>query len=214
MQAPVSPLLIAAGVLGLLGAFLVVAGIVALFRARPLRFALRSLAGMLLIALGVSSGGLALGVQGYQALTYEKLAARLTVQPTGRQRFVAVLRYPDGREASFDIAGDEVYVDAHILKWKPWANVLGLHTAYELGRVAGRYRDIDQERIAPRTVHSLAPRKPVDLFGLRQRHEFLAALFDAEYGSATFVPVTRATEVELRVSTSGLLMREAKPSAK
>jgi len=51
----------------------------------------------------------------------------------------------------------------------------------------------------------------VDLFGLRQRYEFLAPLLDAEYGSATFVPVTRPAELELRVSTSGLLIREAQP---
>jgi hypothetical protein len=214
VQATVSPFLIAAAVLGALGGFLVLAGIVALFRARPLRFALRSLTGMLLIASGALAGGLGLGIQGYQALTHEELAARLTVRPTGPQMFVAVLRLADGRQSSFDIAGDELYVDAHILKWKPFANVLGLHTAYELHRVAGRYRDIGQERNAPRTVYSLAPHKPVDLFGLRQRHAFLAALFDAEYGSATFVPVTRATELELRVSTSGLLMREVKPPAR
>jgi hypothetical protein len=50
------------------------------------------------------------------------------------------------------------------------------------------------------------------LFGLRRRYEFLAPLLDAEYGSATFIPVTRPAELELRVSTTGLLIREAKPA--
>jgi hypothetical protein len=36
-------------------------------------------------------------------------------------------------------------------------------------------------------------------------------LLDAEYGSATFIPVTGSAELELRVSTTGLLIREAKP---
>jgi hypothetical protein len=48
------------------------------------------------------------------------------------------------------------------------------------------------------------------LFGLRRRYEFLAPLLDAEYGSATFVPVTQPVELELRVSTTGLLIRDAK----
>jgi hypothetical protein len=41
----------------------------------------------------------------------------------------------------------------------------------------------------------------------------LAPVFDAEYGSATFVPVTGPAELEVRVSTSGLLIRkvEAEP---
>jgi hypothetical protein len=131
------------------------------------------------------------------------------VRPSGTQRFAATLRYPDGREVGFDVAGDEIYVDAHILKWKPIANVLGLHTSYELGRIAGRYRDLEQERSAPRTVYSLAPARPVNLFDLRQRYAFLGNVMDAEYGSATFVPVTRPAELEVRVSTTGLLMREA-----
>ena len=107
------------------------------------------------------------------------------------------------------LSGDELYVDAHILKWKPVANFVGLHTAYELARLSGRYRGIEDERSAPRTVHSLRVHRAVDLFGLRQRHAFLGRFFDAEYGSATFVPVTRPAEYEVRVSTTGLLMREA-----
>jgi hypothetical protein len=75
--------------------------------------------------------------------------------------------------------------------------------------VAGRYRDIQQERSAPRTLYALGLDRPVDLFGLRRRHAFLEPLLDAEYGSATFVPVTQAAELDVRVSTTGLLMREA-----
>jgi hypothetical protein len=204
-----SPFLLAALLLGALGIVLMLAGLVALFRARVLRFVVRTLLGLLLISLGALAGGIALGVQGYRALTREDVAARLFVRPSGNQRFAATVRYPDGREVGFDVAGDEIYVDAHILKWKPIANVLGLHTSYELGRIAGRYRDIEQERSAPRTVYSLAPTRPVNLFDLRQRYAFLGNVMDAEYGSATFVPVTRPAELEVRVSTSGLLMREA-----
>ena len=206
-----SPFFLAAIALGALGAILVVAGIVALVRARPLRFALRTLSGLLLLSLGALAGTIAVGTQGYRALTREDLAARLTVRPAGPQRFAVTVRFPDDRQVAFDLAGDEIYVDAHILKWKPIANVLGLHTAYELDRVAGRYQGIEQERSAVRTVYSLSQTKPVDLFRLRQRYAFLGTLLDAEYGSATFVSVTRPAELELRVSTTGLLMRDANP---
>ena len=200
-------LVVVAGVLALAGALLVVGGLLALFRARFLAFALRLLAGLVLVFLGASLGLVSLGIQGYRALTHEELAARLLVEPGGSQRFTARIAFPDGRQASFDLAGDEIYVDAHILKWKPLANLLGVHTAYELGRVAGRYRDIGQERTALRTVYSLGRSRDIDLFALRTRHPFLSPLLDAEYGSATFVPVTGRAELELRVSTSGLLIR-------
>ena len=136
------------------------------------------------------------------------MAATLLVRPTGAQRFDVTVCFADGRETSFEVAGDEIYADARILKWKPFANMLGVHTAYELDRLGGRYRSIEQERSAPRTLHSLAVDKPVNLFGLRQRYAFLEPLLDAEYGSAAYVPVTRPAQLELRVSTSGLVLRE------
>lgn len=204
-----SPFFLAAIALGALGMILILAGIAALVRAKLLRFAFRILAGLLLLSLGGLAGTIAIGTQGYRALTREDVAAHLFVRPVGPQRFAATVRFPDGREATFALAGDEIYIDAHILKWKPLANVLGLHTAYELDRVAGRYHAIEQEQSAVRTVYSLGQNKPVDLFGLRRRYPFLTILLDAEYGSATFTSVTRPAELELRVSTTGLLMRDA-----
>jgi len=205
---PVTPLAIAALVVGALGALFLLGAIIALFRARALGFAMRLVAAMALLALGSLFGAIAVGTQGYRTLTREDLAARIVVQPTGAQRFSATVSFADGREASYDLAGDEVYVDAHILKWRPLASLLGLHTAYELGRLAGRYRDLGEERRAPRTVYSLGAERPLDLFSLRQRHAFLAPLVDAQYGSATFLPVTERAELEVRVSMTGLLMRD------
>ncbi|HYL90020.1 MAG TPA: hypothetical protein VEU32_14790 [Burkholderiales bacterium] len=205
-----SPFVLAAAGFGAFGTILVIAGLIALFRWRPLSFLLRTLAGLLLVSLGALSGAVAFGIQGYQALTREEVAARISVRPTGPQRFSATVRQQNGRSDVFDLAGDEIYVDAHILKWKPMANLVGLHTAYELDRVGGRYQAIEQERAAPRTLYLLREERPVELFQLRQRYAFLAPLYDAQYGSATFVPVKEPAELEVRVSTSGLLVRDAK----
>ena len=205
-----SPFGLAGLVFGIVGALLLLSGLGALIRLRPFRFVLRTTFGLLLIAVGSLAATIAIGTHGYTALTREDIAATLLVQPTGPQRFSATVRYPDLREVKFELAGDEVYVDAQILKWKPIANVLGLHTAYELDRIAGRYRSIDHERSAARTVFPLSRDKPLDLFDLRRRYTLLAPLLDAEYGSASYVVVSRPAEIELRVSTTGLLMREVK----
>ena len=203
-----SPFVLAALLFGLLGILLIFSGLVALLRWRPLRFAFRTLFGLLLLSLGALSGGIGLGMQGYRALTREEIAARVLVRPLGPQRFEATFRVPDRPEMTFELAGDQIYVDAHILKWTPMANVLGLHTAYELDRVAGRYDDIAQERSAERTIFPLSADNVVNLFGLRRRYAALAPLLDAEYGSGTFVPVKRRAEFEVRISTTGLLIRE------
>jgi hypothetical protein len=206
-----APLFPFAVVFGVLGVALVVAAIVSFIQLRLPQSAIRLLVGLLLLALGSLAGTISVGMMGYRALTREDVAARIVVKPAGRQRFIATFQFPDGREATYELSGDEIYVDAHILKWHPYANMIGLHTAYEIDRVAGRYRAIKDEREAMRTVHALARDKAVDLYALGRRYTFLAPLLDAEYGSATFVPVTRPAELELRVSTTGLLMREAKP---
>jgi len=203
-----SPLFIVGLALVIIGLVQMGAGFVVLFRRRPVGFAIRLLAGLAVTLAGLLAGTIAIGIQGYAAFTRETVAATITVSPSGPQRFDAHLRFADGREERFTIAGDELYVDARILKWKPIANLLGLHTAYELDRIAGRYTSVEQERTATRTVYPIGTPKPLDLFDLRKRYAWLAPLVDAEYGSATFVPVSKPMEIEVRVSTTGLLARE------
>lgn len=203
-----SPYFLAALSLLTIGLILMITGFVALVRARVGSFTLQTLTALLLLASGALSGMIALGIQGYQTLTREEIAAHISVSPIAKQRFAATFKYPDGHIENFIIAGDEIYIDAHILKWQPLANLIGLHTAYELDRVGGRYRDIEQERAAERTLKSLSQDKVVNLFKLRQLYTILAPLLDAKYGSATFIPVMQPAELELRVSTSGLLIRD------
>jgi hypothetical protein len=167
---------------------------------------MRTLIGLLLLALAALLATITVGIRGYRALTFEEVAATVKTQPIAPQRFRATIVLPDKRLAMYELAGDAFYVDAHIVKWPAWANLLGLHTAYELDRVAGRYNDVADERRQPHTVYSIARNKPVDVFFLARR-TLLGALVDAEYGSAAFVAGNRPAEYEVRVSTTGLLMR-------
>ena len=150
-----SPLFIVGAAFGLIGLLQMAAGFIVLFRRQPVGFLVRLLIGMAVAAAGVAAAAVAVGIRGYEAFTRETVAARISVVPSGPQRFDARVKFADGREAGFVIAGDELYVDAHILKWKAIANVLGLHTAYELDRIAGRYRAVEQERKSIRTVYPL-----------------------------------------------------------
>lgn len=160
------------------------------------------------LALAVLMSLLALATQGYRALIREEVAAVVEIVPSGLDHFQAHFRFPDGWEESFDLAGDELYVDAHILKWKPLANILGLHTSYALDRVAGRYSKIEDEKKKTRTVYTFSPPRVINIFNLRQKYAFLRPLLDAEYGSATFITARVLTKLEIRVSTTGLLIRQ------
>lgn len=176
---------------------------------RRLHSLMGMLAGALFLALAALCGTIAVGIRGYRALTREEVAARITTEPIGPQRFRATVTLADSSVRMYDLAGDAVYVDAHILKWRPIANLLGLHTVYELDRISGRYQRLADEQVRERTVYSLARDKPVDAFHLARRYWVLRPFVDAQYGSATFVQATAGATWEVRVSTTGLLARPA-----
>ena len=181
---------------------------------RRMRSLIAFLAAALFLTLGALCGTIAIGIRGYRALTHEVVAATIVTEPIGPQRFRATVTLADGSLHMFDLAGDGVYVDAHVLKWKPIGNLLGLHTVYELDRIAGRYRVLGDEQTRERTVYSLAAEKPFDAFDLARRYWVLRPFVDAEYGSATFIAATPRGRgggggtYEVRVSTTGLLVRQ------
>lgn len=174
---------------------------------RNLTFSLLMLAIALLFAL------ISISIQGYSNLTHEQLAATIEIESVKNKSFIARLTLPDNSISEFKIFGDEIYIDAHILKWKSIANLFGLHTVYELDRISGRYEELDEEISGERTVYSISGKKFLDIFELRQRYAFLSFLVDAEYGSATFIDVEQNNKLQVFVSTTGLLIRpvEEKP---
>src|SRR6266568_3459518 len=173
---------------------------------------IRGLVAMLLLALAALVATVTVGLHGYRALSFEEVAATVRTEPVAPQRFRATITLPDHRLAMYELAGDAFYMDAHILKWHPWLNLLGLHTSYELDRVAGRYNVVTDERTKPHTVYALSRDRWLDLYALARR-KALGPLVDAEYGSAAFVAGNRPAEFEVRVSTTGLLMRQVMRSS-
>lgn len=167
------------------------------------------LAAALCLSLGLLLGAISVGIHGYRAFTLEALAATIKTEPLGPHRFRATVTLPDRSLHMFDLAGDAVYVDAHVLKWRPIGTLLGLETVYELDRIAGRYQALSDEQTQERTVYSLATKKPFDAFDMARRYWVLRPFVDAEYGSATFTGATTpgGGTYEVRVSTTGLLVR-------
>jgi len=151
---------------------------------------------------------LSVSVRGYRALTHEELAAVVVVVPRPDHKFLARFTFPDSSVRIFNLSGDQLYVDARILKWKAVANLIGVHTSYELDRVGGRYSQLSDETSRPHTVFALSEVNRIDLFRLRKRFQQLNPLVDATYGSATFASAESFGEFQVLVSTTGLLIRQ------
>lgn len=192
---------------GLLGGLFIFTEVASVHRRKFVRFSLHSVLALVCLLSGALFLTLHLSLQGYRALMREDLAATIQAEPTGPSQFRVTVRIPGRPSEQFLLAGDEIYIDAHILKWKPWATLLGLHTAYALDRLAGRYEAIEDERGKSHTVYALGGRQAVDLFLLRRRFAWLEPVVDAEYGSAAFFPARDPVSLELRVSTTGLVFR-------
>ena len=156
------------------------------------------------------TGFIAIGTVGYQALTHEDVVAIIRITPTGHQQFKANITRHGETTKTFYLLGDQFLADAKILKWKPWVNLLGLHTAYRLDRVMGRYVDVNDEQSKPRTVFQMNNRQDNDIATWRQQYSGLSFLLDVEHGSASHVNASQSGKYELIVTTSGLLIRPQK----
>ena len=64
---------------------------------------------------------------------------------------------------------------------------------------------------AVQPLRALGTDKPIDLVNLRRRYTFRSPLLHAEYGSASFMPVTEYADFDVRISTAGTLVRERPP---
>ena len=184
--------------------------LIAFRRARRRRIAASASNGLfalVLFAVAALVALAALNIRTYQRLTHEQLAADLTFTALGAGGFEAALSTPGGKTERLRLEGQEWQLDARIIKWKGFANVMGMDTLYRLERLSGRYRDLAQERSGPRSVHDLSKDSGPDLWALAQRHERWVPWVDAQYGSATYLPMTDGAHYQAFVTQSGLIAR-------
>jgi hypothetical protein len=150
----------------------------------------------------------------YQRLSFEQPAAELQFTKVADRQFNAKVSYPSGEQASFVLRGDEWQIDARVLKWRTFANLLGFDAAYRLERISGRYSNIEDERNQPRTVYELHAPGSVDPWELIHRYHSWVPWIDALYGSATFLPMANGASYEVKVSQSGLVARPLNQAAR
>jgi len=187
-------------------AFLLLA-VSAFRRRRPVASAAHVLVASLFLSAALLSGFLGASLLTYQRLTHEQPAADLAFTALGERHFRVVIREPRGYTQTLDLRGDEWQVDARILKWHGFANVLGFDTVYRLERIGGRYRTIADERTAPRTVHALHEPDRIDTWEVARHASGWLPFLDAKYGSAVFLPMADGAVYRVTVSQSGLVAR-------
>jgi hypothetical protein len=201
-------------VLALVEILFLFAAVRRLRRRKILGAVLNGAAALVLILLGVCAALIGLNLRTYQRLSFEQPAGELQFTRTGEREFNGVLTYPSGERANFALRGDEWQVDARVLKWRAFANVVGFDSSYRLERIGGRYTRIEDERTQVRTVYSLNPPQLIDPWDLAHRYRSWVPWLDALYGSATFLPMADGALYEIKVSQSGLIARPLNQAAR
>jgi hypothetical protein len=200
--------------LALFGVLLMLLACQRIYRARFIAATGSALASIALLALAGFLFVVSLNIHTYARLTHERPIAEIVFEARGPQQFRATLaEVPSGKMQLFTLAGDEWQLDARVLKWKSWANLLGFDARYRLERISGRYRDIEQERNAQRTVYPLSENPGLDLWLVSTRYPRWFSFVDAVYGSATYMPMADGARYEISITQSGLIARPKNPAA-
>jgi hypothetical protein len=201
-------------ILAALGALLLIIGLRRFIRARFVTGSGSLVMSLLFLAVASVIFVVGTNLHTYARLTYEAPIAEMTFEARGSQRFQATItRIPSGDRQALMLNGDEWQLDARVLKWRGWANLLGLDAQYRLERLSGRYRNIDQERTAQRSVYGLSDNPGIDLWVWAQDHPNWLPFVDSIYGSATFLPMADGARYRVSLTQSGLIARAINPAA-
>jgi hypothetical protein len=209
------------GVVGVIGLAIVLSGLGWMFRGRPFKGGRGVLGGGVFLGVAAIVGLLGLNVQTYHRLTYERQVATIEVRQKGPQLYDATVteppteQDPQGVTNTFEIHGDEWRIEARVLKWKPWANVLGLDSQYRLDRFSGRYADTQQELTAERSAYDIRPTRSsgLDLWPIAREYSEYLPVVDTLYGSGAYMPMSDGARYEVRITQNGLIARPTNEAA-
>jgi hypothetical protein len=187
-----------------------------MFRGRPFKGGRGVLTGGVFLGIGAILGLVGLNIQTYHRLgEAQRQVATIEFQQSGEQTYdVIITEAPkeDGTPGdvhNFSATGDDWMISARVLRWKPWATVLGLDAQYRLDRFDSRYRDIATAQTTPPSVEDLRPqrRTGVDFLPLAQSVSRYAPLIDTpEHGQAVYWPMADGARYRIDITAQGQLL--------
>ncbi|NQV86453.1 MAG: cation/multidrug efflux pump [Woeseiaceae bacterium] len=182
-------------------------------RRRPVR-ATRSLAGGVVTGCaGAASVMLAFSYYGYERLVDEQLVGSIKFSESAPGDFVARVMIAGEKDQMFRLVGNEWQMDARVVVWKSPATLLGLDPIYQLDRISGRYSDIEEEKSSARTVYALSAPVTLDVWQFARKYPKLMPGVDAQYGTATYLPMAHEALYEVKMTRTGLIARPVNDAA-
>lgn len=142
---------------GLVGILMLVGGVAKVFQAKLGSGLMRVLFGGLTLAGAMIVGLIGLNLQTYAQLSKERLAGQVTLKKVGDHNYTATIDLADdgklrGKPVEYQITGERVHISGPMVKFKPWANVIGMDSLFKVSEVYGTYVD-------PNCTNKFTPRR-------------------------------------------------------
>ncbi len=176
---------------GLVGILMLVQGIAKVFKAKFGSGIFRVLFGGLTLAGAAIVGLIGLNLQTYAQLSKERLAGQVVLTKVGDFNYTASIDLADeagklrGKPTDYQVTGQRIYIEGPLVKFKPWANVIGMDSLFKVSEVYGTY-------VNPSCTNKYAPRrestdecKAGDFFGCLGTSWKLLSLADFSHTSAS-----------------------------
>jgi hypothetical protein len=209
-------------VLAISGTGLLFAGAGHLFQGRPGRASGHVLIGAPLAIIGFAAGLLGFNVQTFARLTHEGPVAEVGVRllDAASQRYAVTVHRLDETNSvkSCELQGDEWLISGRVLKWKPWANVLGLDATYSLDQLSNKYFSAERGNGKPITACDLnGPPPAVDQYVPPEWLSWVsnkAYSVDRRFGDANYMPLADGAVYRVVITQSGFNTEPANDTAR
>jgi len=202
------------GIVAVLGLAVALSGLGWIFRGKPFKGGRGVFGGGAFLAAGAAVSLMGLNIQSYQRLTAERQVAAIEMHQKGPQEFEVTVTQPPLPDKppqvnTFDVRGDEWRLEARVIKWKPWANVLGLDSQYRLDRFSGRYKETSDEQTMPHDAYDLrpTPNTGLDFLPAAQTLSHVVPVVDIpQYGEGVYMPMADGAKYNVTILSSGALL--------
>lgn len=176
---------------GLIGVLMLVGGVAKLFKAHFGGGIARVLFGGLTLAGAMIVGLIGLNLQTYAALSKERLAGQVTLKQVGEYEFTATIDLADdqqklrGQPVEYQVTGQRLFIEGPVVKFKPWANVIGMDSLFKVTEVYGTYVNPNCTNKYPPRRHTTEECAPGEFFGCLGQSWQMLNLADFSHVSAS-----------------------------
>jgi hypothetical protein len=206
------------GFVGLIGILSLFSGLGRLFRLQLIGGGFRFLFGGVVLGAAAVIALVGLNLQTYSRLTHEQLAAEVTLRQTGPDAYTASVARADAKGVlqapkEYPLTGDAFRMEADVIVFQPWANIIGADALYRFNRIQGRWDSEAKEIAMPPKPWSMRDTTGLDIFRLPLGKANPLKHVDAEFLGGVAQPMADGAVYEVSMSQKGLIVRPKNEAA-